>query len=159
MRGGRGFSLIELLVVVAVLLVIAAIAIPNYLRSKLRANEASAVSSLRVITTAETTYSTSYGTGFAPLANLGGSDPCTASANTACLIDSALTSGFKSGYAFTTPVPGALGTTSTPNTAYQAHADPQSRGNSGTNSFFVDESGVVRFNSSAVATSADNAIQ
>ncbi len=159
MRGDRGFSLIELLVVVAVLLVIAAIAIPNYLRSKLRANEASAVSSMRVITTAETTYSTSYGTGFAPLANLGGADPCTASANTACLIDSSLTSGVKSGYSFAAPIPGALGTTSAPNTSYQVHGDPLSRGNSGTNSFFVDESGVVRFNSSAVATSADTPIQ
>ncbi len=159
MRREGGFSLIELLVVVAVILIIAAIAIPNFIRSKLRANEASAVASMRVITTAETTYSNAYGTGYAPLANLGGASPCTASANTACLVDSALSSGVKSGYSFTIPVPGALGTTSVQNNSYQAHADPLTRGTTGTNSFYVDDSGVIRFNSSAVATSADAALQ
>src|SRR2546425_6562439 len=71
-----GFSLIELLIVVAIILIIAAIAIPSYLRSRLLANEASTAESLRAINTAEVTYSTTYGTGFAPLANLGGANPC-----------------------------------------------------------------------------------
>ena len=56
----RGFSLIELLIVVAIILIIAAIAIPNLLRSRMAANEASAVGSLRTINTAEVTYATAY---------------------------------------------------------------------------------------------------
>ncbi len=69
MKKQKGFSLIELLIVVAIILIIAAIAIPNLMRSRMAANEASAVGSLRTINTAEVTYFTNYGTGFAPLAN------------------------------------------------------------------------------------------
>src|SRR5579864_9142461 len=84
----QGFSLIELLIVVAIILIIAAIAIPNLLRSKIAANEASAVGSVRTINTAEVTYSSSWGQGFAiDLASLGGTSPCVASATNACLID------------------------------------------------------------------------
>src|ERR1700733_10831641 len=97
----RGFSLIELLVVVAVILIVAAIAIPNFVRSKLRANEASAVSSLRSITTAEVVYSTTYQIGYSSsLAALGGSGGTIDQSN-AGLIDSVLSSGSKSGYSFT----------------------------------------------------------
>jgi prepilin-type N-terminal cleavage/methylation domain-containing protein len=69
----KGFSLIELLIVVAIILIIAAIAIPNLLRSRMAANESSAVGSLRTINTAEVTFATTYPTiGFATLAALGG---------------------------------------------------------------------------------------
>src|SRR6266850_755440 len=108
MKKQKGFSLIELLIIVA-------IAIPNLMRSRMAANESSAVGSLRTINTAEVTYSTTYGTGFAPLANLGGADPCTAVAATACLLDSVLSGGTKSGYTITTAAPAALGTQAAPN--------------------------------------------
>ena len=79
MRKQQGFSLIELLIVVAIILIIAAIAIPNLLRAKMAANESSAVGSIRAINTAEITYASAYPTvGFAPdLASLGSTaSPC-----------------------------------------------------------------------------------
>src|SRR5713101_2682496 len=100
----NGFSLIELLIVVAIILIIAAIAIPNLLRSKIAANESSAVASVRTISTAETTYASSWGIGYpAILDNLGGAAPCAvATAAAACLIDPLLSvaPNTKSGYVF-----------------------------------------------------------
>jgi prepilin-type N-terminal cleavage/methylation domain-containing protein len=98
-----GFSLIELLIVVAIILIIAAIAIPNLLRARLSANEASAASGVREITHAEIAYSMAYPTvGYAPsLTELGSpAGACTASSTSACIIDSNLTLGQKSGYNF-----------------------------------------------------------
>src|SRR6202140_5629825 len=105
----KGFSLIELLIVVAIILVIAAIAIPNLLRSRMAANEASAVASLRTVNTTEVVYQSTYGGSYAPsLTNLsdgGTATNCapsaTPTATSACLIDSTLASGTKSGYTFT----------------------------------------------------------
>src|SRR5437879_4789453 len=85
----RGFTLIELLIVIAIILIIAAMAIPNLLHSRIAANEASAVSSIRSINSAEVSYQAAYPThGYAAkLADLGGGSPCTPSPTSACLVD------------------------------------------------------------------------
>jgi prepilin-type N-terminal cleavage/methylation domain-containing protein len=153
----KGFSLIELLIVVAIILIIAAIAIPNLLRSKMAANEASAVGSLRSINTACVTYSTTYGTGYpAALANLG--PPAAAGAATAAtadLIDSVLAAGTKSGYVFTYAAGAAVGGTVN---IYTITAVPSNVGTTGQRQFFTDQSGVIRANPSGAATVASTPI-
>ncbi|HXN51487.1 MAG TPA: type II secretion system protein [Candidatus Acidoferrum sp.] len=158
----RGFSLIELLIVVAVILVIAAIAVPNLLRSRMAANEASAVASLRSINTSQIVYQSTYGASFAAaLADLsdGGAaancaPPNSPTATSSCLIDAALASGSKSGYKFVyTPIPtGAI------ITSYSVTADPTTSGASGQRHFFTDETNVIRVNATAAAANTDPAI-
>jgi prepilin-type N-terminal cleavage/methylation domain-containing protein len=145
----RGFSLIELLVVVAVILIIAAIAIPNFIKSRMRANEAAAVHSLRNITTAEVVYTTTYNIGYAPaLTNLGGTG-VTVDQNHAALIDDVLANGLKSGYTFLYAVT-ATDSQGNP-TSYSLNADPQSAGYTGQRHFYVDQTDVIRENDSASA--------
>lgn len=152
-RAQKGFSLIELLIVVAIILIIAAIAIPNLLRSRMAANEASAVGSLRTLNTAAVTYSTTYGTGYpAALANFGPATPATAAA--ADLIDSVLTAGTKSGYAFAyaggAVVGGSIDT-------YTITATPTTVGTTGQRMFFTDQTGVIRFNATGAGATAASA--
>jgi type IV pilus assembly protein PilA len=156
-KNAAGFSLIELLIVVAVILIIAAIAIPNFIRSKMRANEAAAVANLRNITTAEVVYNTTYGVGFSPaLTNLGG-NPVTPDATQAGLIDSVLSAGAKSGYNFTYAV---LVTDANGNAqAFSVNADPISPGATGDRHFYSDQSAVIRQNLTASALASDPAIQ
>jgi type IV pilus assembly protein PilA len=156
----KGFSLIELLIVVVIILVIAAIAIPNLLRSRMAANEASAVASLRSVNTSEIVYQSSYGGSYAPaLTDLsdGGTAancaPNTAPAATsACLIDSVLASGTKAGYTFTY-IPVASGGL---DTSYTVKGDPISA--AGQRHFFTDQTNVIRVNPAVPASPTDPAI-
>ncbi len=151
-----GFSLIELLIVVAIILIIAAIAIPNLLRAKMAANEASAVASIRTINTAMITYQSSYPTvGYATtLSNLGGVTPCTPSSTTACLIGSDLASGMKSGYNFT-----AAGSGGPPAVQYYATAVPTAVNQTGIRSFCSFEDAIVRVQPSGAGIPSEAACE
>lgn len=153
MKRQKGFSLIELLIVVAIILIIAAIAIPNLLRSRIAANEASAVASVRTIGTSELTYFTSYNT-YAAIGSLGGST-CnsatpTISSTSACLIDESLATATaapgKSGYIFTTP--------EFDDTVFVAAADAVNQGTSGVRHFCAAQDAVVRAGTATAGTSA-----
>lgn len=150
----KGFSLIELLIVVAIILIIAAIAIPNLLRSKMAANEASAVGSLRTLNTACISYSSTYGIGFPnALTNLA---PAAAATSTAAdLIDNVLATGLKSGYTFTY-TPGAAQNGVIP--TYTTNANPQKQDQTGTRYFFSDQSGVIRQNVGGAASATSTPI-
>jgi type IV pilus assembly protein PilA len=147
-----GFSLIELLLVVAIILIISAIAIPSLMRSKIAANEASAVATLRTLNIEFVSYASLYGVGFpASLSNLG---PATYPSSTAAdLIDVVLVAGTKSGYTFTY-TPGAAGSGGVINT-YTLTAIPISVGNSGQRGFFTDQSMVIHQNPSGTAVVTD----
>jgi type IV pilus assembly protein PilA len=158
-RSQKGFSLIELLIVVAIILIIAAIAIPNLIKARMQANEASAVASIHALNTAEMSYSSAFPTiGFsAALADLGdgGASPCPGSATASCYIDPNLAAGTKSGYIFSY----VADASTTPVLHYTINADPVSRGSSGTRSFYSSDSNVTRYNGLAPASSADSALQ
>ncbi len=154
MQKDKGFSLIELLIVVAIILIVAAIAIPNLIRARISANESSAVSSVRSIMTAEAAYATTYpDVGYAPaLTNLTGSPPCTPSSTTACLIDTVLAGGTKAGYNFS-----ATGGTPTPlgvNTTFIIGAAPYAPNISGVRRFCGQNDNVIHYDLNPGLTSA-----
>ena len=144
-RRNRGFSLIELLIVLAILLIVATLAVPNYLAARARANEASAASSVRAIITAENLYRNTFSV-FADLPNLGSE----------YLTDSLLAAGTKSGYVFSS-TPG-----SSPSLEFAVDATPVlsiGPSASGQRNYYGDETAVIRFNLTGGADSTSPPIQ
>jgi type IV pilus assembly protein PilA len=145
----RGFSLIELLIVVAIILVISAIAIPSLLRSRMAANEASAVGSIRTITTAETAYAQTYPTiGYTcTMSDLGPpASGAPLSQTAAGILDSVLSSTHKQGYTFA-----ITQCSGTPVSTYRSQGEPDNYGGTGTRAFCSDVSGVIKQSNDGVA--------
>ncbi len=138
-KKNKGFSLIELMIVVLVIGIIAALSVPNLAKSKMAAHESSAISAIRTLVTAQITFATRSGPGnFAPdLATLQGAN----------LIDSVLGSGTAEAYSFALSGSGVQ---------YTIDARPLVYGSSGIRSFFTDESGAIRYTTAdAAATVTD----
>ena len=167
---GRGMAIAGLVLgyagvfFIPVLLILAAIAIPNLLRARIAANEASAVGALRTIDTAAITYSATYGNGFpATLESMDGNEGSEPTCDRAHLIDSSLASGTRYGYEFTYLPTGASsilgkdakakGCTVAGSSSYEVHADPATRGTTGLRSFYTDQTAIIRVQSDGPAGS------
>jgi len=175
--GGQGIAITGLvlgylgIVVIPFILIIAAIAIPNLLRARMAANEASAVGSLRTINIAAIVYASKYENGFpSSLEVLGEATAGDASCNHAALLGAPLTVGRKTGYIFTytpqypdgatapviSPKAAAKGCTAGGASGYTVTADPMQRGTSGQRSFYTDQAGVIRFSTNGESATADS---
>src|SRR5437588_3654059 len=156
----RGFTIIELVIAIVIILIIAALAVPKLLHSRQAANEADAVASIKSINAAEVAYQATYPTqGFAAqLSYLAGAQPCKPSSASACLLDKSLASGVKNGYSF-----GAIGTKQTANGIYMDYAAggaPVAYGETGVRLFCSTSDGVLRYSANpSHSTAPPNASQ
>jgi len=160
MRCTKGFSLIELLIVVAIILIIAAIAIPNLLHAKIAANEASAAGTLNAIKSAEITYFTAYpSVGYAAdIASLGGAAPCAPTSTSACLVDSSVSSSTpgstgKSGFVFLAT--GITTAGASINSAFVGAASPVDADRTGNHDYCSTNDGTLR---SKMASTGDTPV-
>jgi len=163
----RGFSLIELLIVVAIILIIAAIAIPNLLHAKIAANEAAAAEVLRTITTAAVTYNSTYGNGYpATLANLGGPAGGASTCDLSVLMDNIIAAApnQKSGYKFAytavgAPVTAVPGCALPGANAYLVTASPITKSVTGIRSFCSDEPATIHYDTTGATAGSQNACE
>jgi len=133
----RGFSLIELLIVISIILIIITMAVPKFNQAKRFANETGAISAIKTIHEVETQYQSQYGRYAASLAELGPPQSGAAGPAAADLIDATFAAGVKSGYKFTVAAsPGG----------YTVNANPETFGTTGTRTFFSDQTMVIREN-------------
>lgn len=175
--GGRGIAIAGLVLgyggiaLIALILIIAAFAIPNLLRGNIAANEASAVGALRTINVAAVTYQSEYENGFpSSLEVLGGDRRAAATCNQAGLLDRSLAFGRKFGYGFTytpkypygspepviSPKAAARGCTSGGASGFTLTANPLERGSTGRRSFYTDQTGVIRYASNGGPATAES---
>lgn len=138
-RRARGFSLIELLLVMTIIAIIAVISIPGYMAAKKASNESAAISAMRTLSSSQSQYRTRYGS-YANIADL------TATGT----VDESFLDGARNGYSFAV--------TSSSQDTWAVLASPLELNVTGDRSFFVDETGVIRFAAGSSATSADAAI-
>jgi type IV pilus assembly protein PilA len=164
----KGFSLIELLIVVAIILIIAAIAIPQLLNSRMAANGAAAAETIRTVTTASMAYSSTWANGYPPnMSSLGGpAGALSPTCDQALLLDPIITSGAqqKSGYTFAYTATGSIGTAPTGcsmagGTGYLVTATPIQENLTGIDSYCSDEPGTIHYDTTGTTAASPGACE